>query len=77
MKELIIKRESTVVIKKEDVDAVKLLACDASLAVVAQNLTLKRRTLESRLKKIKSELGLKTLHGLVGYFYENGLFNEK
>lgn len=75
MKELVVIKETTVLVEKHDVTIVGVLAADNSIAETAKRLRINQRTLEAKIGRIKAKYGCKTLQGLVAYFYNNKLFD--
>ena len=60
-------------VNKEDIQLVKLLANCHTVAEVAEEMGINKRTLEKKILIMKKAYNCKTLPGLVAFFFRNNL----
>lgn len=56
-----------------EITAVKMISNDNSVRSAASKLKMKERYLEYHMAQIRLKTGLKTIGGIVAYFYRNKL----
>ena len=60
-------------VNKEDIQLVKLLSNCYTIAEVAEEMDMNKRTLEKKILLMKKVYNCKTLSGLVAFFFRNNL----
>ena len=60
-------------VNKEDIQLVKLLSNCLTVAEIAEEMDLNKRTLEKKILIMKKAYNCKTLPGLVAFFFRNNL----
>lgn len=75
MKEVVLRTENIVVVEPKEVEMVRLLADDLTIAQAAKKIGKNNRTVEAKVSRIKAKYGAKTLQGLVSFFYRHNLFD--
>ncbi len=68
-------KDGDLVFKEREVQMIKMLSDDYTVTGIAFELNLDRRCVESWMAKIRKKTGLKTIGGVVGFFYKNGLID--
>ena len=71
--EIVVQPENVINIKHGDIELVQRLADGHRTATIARDWGISRRTIESRLNKLRAKTGCSSLAQLVAVFFRNNL----